>query len=330
MAVEYVIAGNFCVDTVISPDGVRRDNQLGGTAVYGAVGARIWSPAVGISTIVGCDFARRVREELRGAGIDTSGVREVARSHGLIWFTGYLSGDDRIDDVQQFALADSSQRNPRYVLSGSTRHRRLWPVFSPAPKDMPEEYAAASRVHLAPMPPRRLAQNAAWFKERGTGVSIDWPFWRGADTKVLDRTILRNVDAVLPSMAEMQQFRSGPIEDAATEIATAGPRFVIVKRGSAGVAVFDFAENRVTMVPAYDTVVRDPTGAGDAFCGGFAVGLAEMGDPVAAAVYGVVSASFVIEDFGALHALTASREEAETRRAAVTRSIQRVQVAATA
>ena len=55
-------------------------------------------------------------------------------------------------------------------------------------------------------------------------------------------------------------------------------------------------------LPAYhhksDKVV-DPTGGGNAFCGGFCAGwMQSQGDIVTAALYGNVAASFVIEQFG--------------------------------
>ncbi|MCA9947120.1 MAG: hypothetical protein KC449_26755, partial [Anaerolineales bacterium] len=50
--------------------------------------------------------------------------------------------------------------------------------------------------------------------------------------------------------------------------------------------------------------IADVTGAGDSFCGGFMVGLAQTGDPAQAVAYGLVSASLVIEGYGALYALS--------------------------
>ncbi len=317
MPARYVVAGNFCVDTVVSPSGERMDEQLGGTAVYGVAGARVWSDSVAICTVVGEDYAERLRTELADSGVDVQGIRSVPQPHGLVWFTGYLNGDERVDDVQLFASPRRPPQDRRYVMSGSARHRRLWPIFSPAPSDVPGEYLSADRVHLAPMPLSRLTKNAELFREHGVGVSIDWPFWRAGTHPTLARSLLQHVDSVLPSTAELQQFRPGTLETAAIEISAAGPRIVIVKRGSAGVRVFDFDANVVADVPAYSTEVRDPTGAGDAFCGGYTVGLHETGDPVEAAVYGVVSASFVIEDFGALHALHIQRRQAEARRSAI-------------
>ena len=59
--------------------------------------------------------------------------------------------------------------------------------------------------------------------------------------------------------------------------------------------------------------VVDTTGAGDAFCGGFQVGLFETGDPVQAALYGAVSASFVIEEFSPTHACLVNPQNARKR-----------------
>jgi sugar/nucleoside kinase (ribokinase family) len=59
---------------------------------------------------------------------------------------------------------------------------------------------------------------------------------------------------------------------------------------------------RMKWFPAYHTMrekVKDPTGGGNAFCGGFCAGyIFERGDFMEAAKYGNVAASFVIEQFG--------------------------------
>ena len=66
-------------------------------------------------------------------------------------------------------------------------------------------------------------------------------------------------------------------------------------------------------IPTYSTEAVDPTGAGDAFCGGFLVGMSQTGNAVQAALYGAVSASFIIEDFGVLHALKVDAGQALSR-----------------
>jgi ribokinase len=66
-------------------------------------------------------------------------------------------------------------------------------------------------------------------------------------------------------------------------------------------------------VPAYPAKVRDVTGAGDAYCGGFLAGLVQTHAPLEAALRGTVSASLVIEGVGAMYALDSTPGLAEAR-----------------
>jgi hypothetical protein len=58
------------------------------------------------------------------------------------------------------------------------------------------------------------------------------------------------------------------------------------------------SEQRQQPIPSRHPQVVDTTGAGNCFLGGFAVGLLETGDPVKAAHYGAVAASFVVQQLG--------------------------------
>ncbi len=51
-------------------------------------------------------------------------------------------------------------------------------------------------------------------------------------------------------------------------------------------------------VPAVPTNVIDPTGAGNAYCGGFLAGYVQTSDVLTAARYGAVAASFLVEQAG--------------------------------
>ena len=80
-----------------------------------------------------------------------------------------------------------------------------------------------------------------------------------------------------------------------------GPRFVVIKKGEHG-AMF-FSKHETYVLPAYPTSkVEDPTGAGDSFAGGMMGYLAEQGnfEPKTlkeAMAYGILVASFTVEDF---------------------------------
>ena len=98
-----------------------------------------------------------------------------------------------------------------------------------------------------------------------------------------------------------------------------GPRFVVIKKGEHG-AMF-FSEHETYVLPAYPTAeVVDPTGAGDSFAGGMMGYLAEHGnfEPKTlkeAMGYGIVTASFTVEDFSLDRLKQIDREDLENRMA---------------
>jgi sugar/nucleoside kinase (ribokinase family) len=80
-----------------------------------------------------------------------------------------------------------------------------------------------------------------------------------------------------------------------------GPKQLIIKRGEYGVLMF--TDNQVFGAPAFPLEdVRDPTGAGDTFAGGFLGYLAATGNRSLEAmkqaiIFGSVMASFTVEAF---------------------------------
>jgi sugar/nucleoside kinase (ribokinase family) len=131
-----------------------------------------------------------------------------------------------------------------------------------------------------------------------------------------DGRALAGVTAFLPSEHEVTAIW-GDVD--ALELARrlherSGVQVVIITRGRSGADVV--TRDRVVRVPAAPTSEIDATGAGDAFAGGFLVGLIEHADPVRAAVWGSVSASYVVETRGPLEALDRLDPADASRRAA--------------
>ena len=81
-----------------------------------------------------------------------------------------------------------------------------------------------------------------------------------------------------------------------------GPAIIPLKLGERGVLLYDGVKKKFYHVPTVAEKVVDVTGAGDAFAGGFLSGYLQTGDPFIAAMYGTVSSSIVLENFGALFA----------------------------
>ena len=82
-----------------------------------------------------------------------------------------------------------------------------------------------------------------------------------------------------------------------------GCELVVIKRGAQGQWLYDAMGKHRWEIPAYSSRMADPTGAGDAFCGGFLAGYRETYDPLEAALHGNVSASLKVEGSGAFYPL---------------------------
>lgn len=130
---------------------------------------------------------------------------------------------------------------------------------------------------------------------------------------MLLNTLLGLVDLFLPSRREAALLfgRDAP-EDAARAFAARGPRVVAIKLGAQGSLVCGGGVDPVH-VPAVPVEAVDPTGAGDAYCGGFGANYAHSGGVVEAALHATVAASFVVERHGALAGVPFDRRVAEQR-----------------
>ena len=321
MTVPSIICfGGLRIDYLISAQGDVTLRQCGGNAMYSAVGARVWGAAVGLVGRVGQNYPRGWLDQAQAGGIDTAGVHWFDTDAEMRTFFAHHPTGGRVEgdpsfhfgrlglpvppDLLTYHQADADQEDEVY--------RPLWLT----PADLPPAYLSAQAFHLAPMNWDGHASLVHALRQRGAGViSLD-PGERymtaGRRSEVAD--LLGQVDIFLPSELETTPLLGDLSPQAAGGwFAAHGPRVVVLKQGGRGVLVYDRQADRFYHAPPVPTTIRDVTGAGDAFCGGFLVGWQETGDPVQAARYGAVSASFVLEDFGALYALRYGRTDAEAR-----------------
>jgi ribokinase len=316
---QYFTAGGLRIDYLITPDRQVRLREMGGNAIYSAVGAKIWSQQVGILSRVGDNYPQEWLDQLAHAGICTDGVRRVAGWHDMRTFYAYLDMETRVDTdpVRHFAelglpVPDDLQG---YVDSTPGQDLQQLTPLTLRPSDLPSSFFRARAAHLCPQEWVSHRELPPALAELGIWVSVD-PGERYIRTALADRLddVLRWTEAFLPSEQEVGLLL-GKCDawKAAQWFAEAGPSVVVIKAGSMGALVYDRRRARRWAIPAYPTKVVDVTGAGDAYCGGFMVGYTETLDPVMAGCYGAVSASFVLEGYGALYALRYSRAHAEER-----------------
>jgi ribokinase len=307
------------IDYIITADRQAHLREMGGNAVFAAVGARIWAADVGIVSRVGKNYPRGWLDALRAAGLSIAGVCQLAECHDMRTFYAYLDLETRDDTEPAYHFAQIGLALPEdlqgYVHSTPGQDSRALSPLSPRSADLPASHWQASAAHLSPMPLASHCDLSFALSHRGIQVTLD-PGERYMVPQLRDDvfSLLHWVDAFLPSEQEVKSMLGAvDLWQAAASFAEAGPKTVVLKAGSRGSLVFDRDSNRGWRIPVYPVDIVDVTGAGDAYCGGFLVGYDETADPVLAACYGAVSASCVLEGFGALYALRFSRREAEER-----------------
>ena len=143
-------------------------------------------------------------------------------------------------------------------------------------------------------------------------------YWIETAPEALTSTIAL-VDCVLLNETELRMLTGEwSLVAAARAIQSLGPRIVVAKQGRYGAAVF--TDEGYFAVPSYPFgAALDPTGAGDAFAGGFFGYLATHGAELTdakvrcALVYGSVMASFNVEAFGSERVMRLTDSEIRER-----------------
>lgn len=222
---------------------------FGGKGANQAVMARLLGAEVSMVNCVGDDdYGRMTLENFASFGIDTTHVAVVAGSSGVAPIWVEADGTNRI-----------------IVIPGA--NHALTPDRAAAAID---EIAAPDVVigqFEIPQPVTAAAFAAA--KRRGA-VTIINP----APAHDLAEALLEVADWLVPNEVEFSLITGEePTDDAMTRfVAQTGARLVVTL-GGAGAALVS-AGGSVVRVPAPEVDAVDTTGAGDAFVGGFAYGLA--------------------------------------------------------
>ena len=258
------------------------------------------------------------------------GVHRVAGSHPLRVAFSYRADGSRTRQIPPPALA-GIPADARSAYIDNTHDTARYLAATPTSAEVPATWLeGVGAVHLPALMAASLGELIGSLRAAGPNrlITVDSPWYDEREVASESHLgLLAAVDVVLPSEDDLALFRPGmALIEATRTLIDDGARAVVVKLGAAGSLVVD-GDGEMTHVPAYPAAVVDPTGAGDAFCGGFLVGLRETGDLVRAALYGTVSASFVVEERSALPTFRFARSDAEERLPAV---IDRVRVGITA
>jgi len=263
------------LDTVRTPFG-EASEVLGGSAAYFATAASYFT-TVDLIAVVGEDFPDQHLKFLKSRGIDLTGL-ERRKGDTFRWKGEY-----------------SYQLNEARTLD--TRPN-VFETFRPS---IPDRYRSTAMLFLGNIDPE-LQLDVLRQVRRPLLVACDtMNYWIDRKREALWR-VLEQVDALIINDGEARALGGQPnLVQVARDILTKGPKHLIIKRGEHGVLLFN--HKQTFGAPAFPLEqVRDPTGAGDTFAGGFMGYLAATGNLSEASlrqaiIFGSVMASFTVEAF---------------------------------
>ncbi|NJE10999.1 carbohydrate kinase family protein [Thermococcus sp. MAR1] len=244
MKLDLAVLGHVSIDHIRFP-GREEIVYPGGAAAAVATSAALAGASVGLITKVGEDFPKEWLEKLASI-LDIKGVQILPGRTIHIYMIYHEDGS--VDAPVDMGVAQKMGETP-----------------------IPEEYMNARLFHIAPIPPEE--QLKALKRLEGKRVSLDFnpTYMKDYEKKTgLMMEIASRVEVLFPNEREALTItKAKTVEEAAKILHGWGAKLVVITRGERGVLVYDGTFREFSALPISPEEIVDPTGAGDAFAGGF-------------------------------------------------------------
>ncbi len=290
---SLTVVGSIAFDAVKTPFG-ERDRMLGGAAVHFSLAASFFTEVRPVGP-VGDDFGPEQFAVLESRAVLTDDIERVAGGQSFFW-RGRYEYDLNVAHTEDTQLGVFGEFEPK--LSAAAK--------------------AADTLFLANIQPdlqRQVRSQCA--APRFSGLD-SMNLWIETAQDSL-RAAIAEVECLVVNDAEIRMLTGeSNLARAARAVMELGPRAVVAKQGEYGAALF--TESGFFALPGFPLEdVRDPTGAGDSFAGGFfgyldgQAGELDEAHLRRAMGYGTVLASFNVEEFGTERVSRLTREEIDER-----------------
>ena len=290
---SLLVTGSLGLDTIETPAG-KRDNVIGGSAIYFAYAASFFTP-VRLVGAVGEDAPSDFFDVFKNRDVDTSGLEVRKGSKTFRWHGSYVENLNEAETVQVDLNILAEQ----------------------APK-IPDRFKDSRYLFLANTHPALQQQMLANINKPQLVVADTMNLWIQTERTELLK-LLKTIDGLVLNDGEARLLTEQKnLIAAAKEVLSYGPKFVVIKKGEHG-SLLVTKDDQAFVLPAFPAeAVIDPTGAGDSFAGGMMGYLATQGHVTPATVkralaYGTCVASFTISDFSLAGLQGATRQGIDTR-----------------
>jgi sugar/nucleoside kinase (ribokinase family) len=278
---DVVPVGHFSIDTIHLPSRNAPVVILGGSVAYAAISASRLNARVSVVSKVGDDFPEAYKWWLEQEGINLTSLRKIEGSKTTSFELIY---DHNLADRTMFL-------------------RKLAPPLTAS--DLPTSLRSEV-IHICPIASEITYDVVETLKHQANVLSLDpQGFVRGYGENgevqratLADKSVLELVDIYKSSLDEIRPITDlNNLDSAIKKLHDYGISIVIVTLGSKGAVVSD--QGTRYNIPAVEPAkLVDPTGAGDAFIGGFLAEYANDENIMRCACVGAAAASFTVEGVG--------------------------------
>jgi sugar/nucleoside kinase (ribokinase family) len=296
MKPEYVSFGNIFIDDIVLPDGRTFMATPGGASTHALIGMRLWAESLGIVAVAGTDLPDTFRQQLATMGIDLQGIKII----------------DNIRTTRAWQLFEPDGHRTEIFRTAQEEFLAKAPDFA----SLPVSYYHAGGYHIYWN--KECAKLPGFVKQLrrvNPKATLVWePAFHHLDFNAREmKAALPQVDHFSPDIdAAYAMTNTGQAESALVQLLEWGATSVSIRMGADG-SLLGTSHGEWWHIPAVPAQVIDVTGAGNAYCGGLLIGLAEGNTVLRAALRGAVSASFAIEQFGIPDFKPAFQPEAKRR-----------------
>jgi len=273
---SLLVVGSVALDDIDGPYGPQKD-ILGGSASFFSTAASYFTSNVSLIAVIGDDFPEEHVEFLESRGVNMQGLQRE-RGESFHWYGKYS------DDLCHRDTLDT----------------RLG-VFADFKPTLDDSHRTADLLFLGNIHPALQSSVAEQVQSPALIAADTMNLWINEFNSDLRKTLEKVQLLVINDEEARLLAREHNLARAAADILAMGPHSVVIKRGDAGAYLFH-AEGTFAVPALPLEEVKDPTGAGDSFAGGFMGYLAYAGNLSTesirgAMICGSVMASYCVEQF---------------------------------
>jgi len=298
MAKPIVIVGSINLDLVAGAPRIPRPGETltgnsfrtffgGKGANQGVAVARLGHPAVMVGNVGDDAFGGQLKAGLQQASVTIEAVNTVPGASGV----AIIVTSDTAENSIVLVPGANGQLGPEQL----EHHRKL----------LQQAGILLAQLEI----PLESVEFVAELAERyRIPFLLDPAPARGLSDALLGKvTWLTPNETEAESLLNIEDLTAGDVVEAASALLQKGPKNVILKLGSRG-CVLATAGKAPEIIPAFSVQPVDTTAAGDAFSGGFAVGLMRGYAPRDSAIFASAVAAISVTRHGAQTSMPTDRE----------------------